>query len=64
MKDAKTNMVGDGTLEAKVAASAAYAALEVALRKLREASHNGNGTNESEEMYKEISEIQTMLAFL
>jgi len=60
----KTSMVGDGTLEADVAASAAYAALEVARRKLCEAAHNGNGTPESEAMYKKIGEIQSMLAFL
>lgn len=60
----KTSMEGDGTLEAKVAASAAYAALDVARRKLCEAAHNGNGTPESEDMCKKIGEIQSMLAFL
>ena len=60
----KTALKGDGTLEAGVAASAAYAALEVARRKLCEASHNGNSTPESEAMYKKIGEIQSMLAFL
>ena len=60
----KTNMKGDGTLEADVAASAAYQALEIARKKLIEAKRNGNGTPESEAMYKKIGEIQTMLAFL
>ena len=60
----KTAMKGDGTLEAGVAASAAYQALEVARRKLAEAANNGNDTPESEAMYKKIGEIQSMLVFL